>query len=172
MHIKSSPSLLFGVLCLPGDQSHPFAQTKINPLACCICWAGLLGHAVFPPWNEGPNFGSYTGGLFTSRARTRSNVISSKKPFLTPLKDKVTFFSEFLQQYLYLSNYTNQYDIFTSKMGPEAFCHCRSERGLRSPAVWVQILTLEFFSCVGLGNLNILRFSFPISKNEILIVTN
>ena len=34
-----------------------FAQPSINPLACRICWAGLL--AVFPPWNEGPNFGSY-----------------------------------------------------------------------------------------------------------------
>ena len=60
LHIKSLPNLLFGVLCLPGDQSHPFAQLTINPLACCICCAGLLGRAVFPPWNEGPNFGSYT----------------------------------------------------------------------------------------------------------------
>ena len=59
LHIKSLPNLLFGVLCLPGDQSHPFAQPTINPLACCICWTGLLGCAVFPPWNEGPNFGSY-----------------------------------------------------------------------------------------------------------------
>ena len=52
--------MLFGVLCLPGDQSHPFAQPTINPLACCICWAGLLGRAVCPPWNEGLNFGSYS----------------------------------------------------------------------------------------------------------------
>ena len=58
--IKSLPNLLFIVLCLPGDQSHLFAQPTINPLACCICWAGLLGRTVFPPWNEGPNFGSYT----------------------------------------------------------------------------------------------------------------
>ena len=50
--------MLFGVLCLPRDQSHPFAQPTINPLPCCICWAGLLGPAVFPPWNEGPNSGS------------------------------------------------------------------------------------------------------------------
>ena len=59
LSIKSLPNLLFGVLCLPGDQSHPFAQPTINPLACCICWAGLLGRMVFPSWNEGPNFGSY-----------------------------------------------------------------------------------------------------------------
>ena len=59
LSIKSLPNLLFGVLCLPGDQSHPFAQPTINPLACCICWVGLLGRTVFPPWNEGPNFGSY-----------------------------------------------------------------------------------------------------------------
>ena len=60
LSIKSLPNLLFGVLCLPGDQSHPFAQPTINPLACCICWTGSLGRAVFPPWDEGPNFGSYT----------------------------------------------------------------------------------------------------------------
>ena len=36
-------------------------QLTINPLVCCICWAGLLGRLVFPPWNEGPNFGSYSG---------------------------------------------------------------------------------------------------------------
>ena len=59
LSIKSLPNLLFGVLCLPGDQSHPFVQPSINPLACCICWAGLLGRAVFPPWNEGPYSGSY-----------------------------------------------------------------------------------------------------------------
>ena len=53
--VKNPPA---GVLCLPGDQSHPFAQPSINPLACCICWAGLLGRAVFPPWDKGPNFGS------------------------------------------------------------------------------------------------------------------
>ena len=57
--IKSLPNLLLGVLCLPGDQSHPFVQPTINLLACCICWTGLLGRGVFPPWNEGSNFGSY-----------------------------------------------------------------------------------------------------------------
>ena len=41
-----------------------FAQPTINPLACCICWAGLLGRAVFPPWKEGPNFGSYNMSHF------------------------------------------------------------------------------------------------------------
>ena len=61
LSIKSLPNLLFSVLCLPGDQSHPVAQPTINPLACCICWARLLGRAVFPPWNKGPNSGSYNG---------------------------------------------------------------------------------------------------------------
>ena len=43
-----------------------FAQPSINPLAGCICWTGLLGHGVFPPWNEGPNFGSYNDGVITN----------------------------------------------------------------------------------------------------------
>ena len=41
-----------------------FVQPTINPLACCICWTGLLGRAVFPPWNECPNFGSYSQCLY------------------------------------------------------------------------------------------------------------
>ena len=59
LSIKSLPNLLFGVLCLPGDQSHPVCATVNKPSWCCICWTGLLGRAVFPPWNEGLNFGSY-----------------------------------------------------------------------------------------------------------------
>ena len=76
--MKSLPNLLFGVLCLPGDQSHRFAQLTINPLACCICWAGLLGRPFFPLWNEGPNFGSYTiywGRSGKKKKRERENEI-------------------------------------------------------------------------------------------------
>ena len=77
LHIKSLPNLLFGVLCLPGDQSHPFVQPTINPLARCICWAGLLGRAVFPPWNEGPNSGSYMGKEFTcSLLEVKEEILS------------------------------------------------------------------------------------------------
>ena len=73
LSIKSLPNLLFGVLCLPGDQSHLSAQPTINPLACCICWAGLLGLTVFPPWNKGLNFGSY---IVSSPAKLRHTVIA------------------------------------------------------------------------------------------------
>ena len=94
LHIISSPNLLFGVLCLPGDQSHPFTQPTINPLACCICWAGLLGRAVFPPWNEGPNSGSYKSarGLLPRRASCAQHAGDSSgggalksPPLLRPL---------------------------------------------------------------------------------------
>ena len=74
LSIKSLPNLLFDVLCLPGDQSHPFAQPTINLLACCICWTGLLGHTVFPPWDEGPNFGSYIWGLVQDRESLGPNT--------------------------------------------------------------------------------------------------
>ena len=40
LSIKSSPNLLFGVLCLPGDQSHPFAQPTITLLR--VASAGLV----------------------------------------------------------------------------------------------------------------------------------
>ena len=73
--------MLFGVLCLPGDQSHPFAQSTINPLVRCICWAGLLGRAVFPPWNEGPNFGSYN--LIDMTMKLIKNYQKKKKKIMT-----------------------------------------------------------------------------------------
>ena len=84
LSIKSLLNLLFGVLCLPGDQSHPFAQPTINPLACCICWAGLLGRAVFPPWNEGPNSGSYIWGLVRDRESLGPNTNPSGRPICKP----------------------------------------------------------------------------------------
>ena len=40
LSIKSLPNLLFGVLCLPGDQSHPCTQPTINPR--CVASAGLV----------------------------------------------------------------------------------------------------------------------------------
>ena len=46
---------------LPTRRSEsPVCATDNKPSWCCICWAGLLGRVVFPPWNEGPNFGSYS----------------------------------------------------------------------------------------------------------------
>ena len=52
----------FAVRCaLPPRRSEsPVCATDNKPFACCICWAGLLSCAVFPPWNEGPNFGFYS----------------------------------------------------------------------------------------------------------------
>ena len=58
----------------PRRSESPFAQPAINPLACCICWAGLLGRAVFPPWKEGPNFGSYIWGLVRDRESLGPNT--------------------------------------------------------------------------------------------------
>ena len=89
LHIKSLPNLLFGVLCLPGGQSHRFAQPTINSLACCICWAGLLGRAVFPPWNKGPNFGSYilsTG--FVRRHKGEQECKKSREPTMKSSKTR------------------------------------------------------------------------------------
>ena len=92
LSIKSLPNLLFGVLCLPGDQSHPFAQLTVNPLGCCICWAGLLGRAVFPSWNEGPNFGSY---IHKVDSKYNINITNYNEPMNKNLK---TFCSPFVER--------------------------------------------------------------------------
>ena len=80
--IKSLPNLLFAV-CSASQEIWVtrLAQPSINPLACCICWAGLLGRAVFPPWNEGPNFGSYkiTSELDTGVRQTTSSVTLERR---------------------------------------------------------------------------------------------
>ena len=62
------------------------AQPTINPLARCICWAGLLGRAVFPPWNEGPNFGSY---IMNELEGFSLGLYLTEKGFSSELKKKV-----------------------------------------------------------------------------------
>ena len=57
--IKACPICCSGCSASQDIRVTRFAQPSINPLVCCICWTGLLGRAVFPPWDEGPNFGSY-----------------------------------------------------------------------------------------------------------------
>ena len=78
--------MLFGVLCLPGDQSHPVVQPPINPLACCICWARLLGRAVFPPWNKGPNSGSYKIFLYQLKNLSKLPTLCKATVFSTVRK--------------------------------------------------------------------------------------
>ena len=55
-HIKSLPNLLFGVLCLPGDQSHPFAQPTINPLAVLHLLGWFIGSRSFSSLERRPEF--------------------------------------------------------------------------------------------------------------------
>ena len=74
LHIKSLPNLLFGELCFPGDQSHPFVQPTINPLARCICWAGLLGRAFFSSLERRPEFWVLQGSLYTLPPRSPSQM--------------------------------------------------------------------------------------------------
>ena len=109
LHIKSSPNFLFGVLCLPGDQSHPFAQPTINPLARCICWAGLLGRAVFPPWNEGPNFGSYKIIFvlkpFPKLAFSQPSAVLIQCHFSLSLHKSVFFINQYDKFCIYLNVY-------------------------------------------------------------------
>ena len=59
LSIKSLPNLLFGVLCLPGDQSHPVCATDNKPSCVLHLLGWFIGSRGFPPWNKGPNFGSY-----------------------------------------------------------------------------------------------------------------
>ena len=51
----------------PGGWLQNYKRTQFQSLVRgCICWARLLGRAVFPPWNKGPNSGSYTTDLGSS----------------------------------------------------------------------------------------------------------
>ena len=71
--------------------SHPFAQPTINPLACCICWAGLLGHAAFPTWNEGPNFGSYIRKWGSDGMRKRRGGALRNLTFISQIPSLLLF---------------------------------------------------------------------------------
>ena len=55
LHIKSLPNLLFRVLCLPGDQSHLFAQPTIN--SCVLHLLGwFIGSRGFSSLERRPEF--------------------------------------------------------------------------------------------------------------------
>ena len=56
LSIKNLPNLLFGVLCLPGDQSHPFAQLTINPLAQLHLLGWFIGSCGFSSSERRPEF--------------------------------------------------------------------------------------------------------------------
>ena len=57
--IKACPICCSGCSASQETRVTRFVQPIINPLAYCICWTASLGRVVFPPWNEGLNFGSY-----------------------------------------------------------------------------------------------------------------
>ena len=72
-----------------------FAQPSTNPLACCICWTDLLGRAVFPPWNEGTNFGSYTKTLnYAKLANIEQEEKEAPGKFLDRLREAFCRFTE------------------------------------------------------------------------------
>ena len=55
--MKSLPNLLFGVLCLPGDQSHRFVQPTINPLPSVLHLLGsFIGSRGFSSLERRPEF--------------------------------------------------------------------------------------------------------------------
>ena len=55
-HIKSLPNLLFGVLCLPGDQSHPVCATVDKPSCVLHLLGWFIGSRGFSSLERRPEF--------------------------------------------------------------------------------------------------------------------
>ena len=53
---KSLPNLLFGVLCLPGDQSHPVCTTDNKPSCVLHLLDWIIGSRGFPSLQQRPEF--------------------------------------------------------------------------------------------------------------------
>ena len=53
---KSLPNLLFGVLCLPGDQSHPFCATDNKPSCMLHLLGSFIGSGGFSSLERRPEF--------------------------------------------------------------------------------------------------------------------
>ena len=83
LHIKLAQ---FAVRCaLPPRRSEsPICANDHKPSCVLHLRAGLLGRAVFPPWKEGPNSGSYksTGSLFRFFVLCSGSL--SRSPILPP----------------------------------------------------------------------------------------
>ena len=56
LHIKSLPNLLFGVLCLPGDQSHPVCATDNKPSCVLHLLGWCIGSRGFSSLEQRPEF--------------------------------------------------------------------------------------------------------------------
>ena len=56
LSIKSSPNLLFGVLCLPGDQSHPVCATVNKPSFVLHLLGWFIGSRGFSSLERRPEF--------------------------------------------------------------------------------------------------------------------
>ena len=56
LSIKSLPNLLFGVLCLPGDQSHPVCTTDNKPSCALHLLGSFIGSRGFSSLERRPEF--------------------------------------------------------------------------------------------------------------------
>ena len=56
LSIKSLPNLLFGVLCLPGDQSHPVCATDNKPSCMLHLLGWFIGSCGFSSLERRPEF--------------------------------------------------------------------------------------------------------------------
>ena len=56
LHIKSLPNLLFGVICLPGDQGHPVCATDNKPSCVLHLLDWFIGSRGFPSLERRPEF--------------------------------------------------------------------------------------------------------------------
>ena len=63
LSIKSLPNLLFGVLCLPGDQSHPVCETVNKPSCVLHLLDWFIGSRGFSSLGRRPEFWVLQGML-------------------------------------------------------------------------------------------------------------
>ena len=87
---KSFPNLLFGVLCLPGDQSHPVCETD-NKASCMLHlldW--IIGSRGFPSLERRPEFWVLQANLLQlDQTVYYGREYEEKKERLRKMKEKV-----------------------------------------------------------------------------------
>ena len=72
---KSLPNLLFRVLCLPGDQSHPVCATDNKPSCVLHLLDWFIGSRGIPSLEQRPEFWVLHKRLLVSRLQLPSAVI-------------------------------------------------------------------------------------------------
>ena len=138
LSIKSLPNLLFGVLCLPGDQSHPVCATDNKPSCVLHLLGWFIGSRGFFSLERRPEFWVLQTAINSQKKRYNQSV--NMKRYSTSLilreiqiKAIIQYFYLLMQQF----EKTDSSNFCTGVGKKKHFCPVSLENKL---AIYIKLL--------------------------------